>query len=317
MTNSFDIDAVLNIQKKAYLDAVEMLFATLNKRIDDQNLTINQLQRSLEFSQDELKQVKDEHRNNKKELENLKIKNVQLESSIIKLTGQITYQEDYSRRNNLRFEGITESNSENWEQTQFKIKKLLHEKFDMPNVPIERAHRLKKIPGQNNAIPRTIVVRFNSFDDREKILRNARVLKNTNIFVNEDLSDATAKSRKEKIPLLQSARRNGKIAYFIRDKLVIRERNIENNVSTSPLQNVSSLVDVFTPKSQSTEVHKSSMKPKENVTTTDSRPDQLSSPDNIAMQSPNTVQPLENDETDTVSTDTYSLRPRETTRSKK
>ena len=117
MGTNFDIGDVMNMQKKAYLDAVEMLFATLNKRIDEQNITINQLQRSLEFSQDELKQVKDEHNNNTIELSNLKIKNEQLESTIIKLTGQITYQEDYSRRNNLRFVGITESAPENWEQT--------------------------------------------------------------------------------------------------------------------------------------------------------------------------------------------------------
>ena len=315
MGTNFDIGDVMNMQKKAYLDAVEMLFATLNKRIDEQNITINQLQRSLEFSQDELKQVKDEHNNNTIELSNLKIKNEQLESTIIKLTGQITYQEDYSRRNNLRFEGITESAPENWEQTQFKIKKLLDEKFDMPNVQIERAHRLKKLPDQNVATPRTIVARFSSFDDREKVLRNAKVLKSTNIFVNEDLSEATAKSRKEKIPLLQAARRNGKIAYFIRDKFVIKERKMENAVSTSPLQNVSSLVNVFTPKNLTSELPKSSMKATENVITSDSQDVQLSMPDGSAMQSPTPPRSMETqngeNEKHPPPETTYSFRPRE------
>ena len=45
-----DINMILEIQQKAYKDASEILFNSLNSRIDDQAKIINDLKVSLEYS---------------------------------------------------------------------------------------------------------------------------------------------------------------------------------------------------------------------------------------------------------------------------
>lgn len=66
--------------------------------------------------------------------------------------------------------------------------------------------------------------------ERETILKCARRIKPDNIFVKEDLSPATLEKRESQRPKMEAAKRAGKIAYFVLDKLVIRDRpNVENS----------------------------------------------------------------------------------------
>ena len=44
------------------------------------------------------------------------------------------------------------------------------------------------------------------------------------IFVNEELAQETLDKREEQRPKFEEARRNGKIAYFVVDRLVIKDR---------------------------------------------------------------------------------------------
>ena len=72
--------------------------------------------------------------------------------------------------------------------------------------------------------PRAIVAKFLKFGDRDLVLRSAPKLKGSNIFVNEDLCEASLEKRKIQLPALQEARRNGKIAYFRHTKLIVKDR---------------------------------------------------------------------------------------------
>ena len=130
--------------------------------------------------------------------------------------------EDRSRRNNLRFEGISESYRENWEQTADHVGRLVREKLGVEgDVAIQRAHR---VGDPNSGRPRTIIANFLRFRDRQEILRNRHKLKNTDIYVNEDLCSASLAKRRQQLPELQRARREGKTAFFVHTKLVIKER---------------------------------------------------------------------------------------------
>jgi len=44
------------------------------------------------------------------------------------------------------------------------------------------------------------------------------------MFVNEDLSAETLQRRKDQLPKLKQANQAGKIAYFVLDKLIIKDR---------------------------------------------------------------------------------------------
>ena len=67
-------------------------------------------------------------------------------------------------------------------------------------------------------------MRFEKFSDRKAVIRNARKLKGTGIFINEDLCPASQEVKKSKIPLLKQARHTGKIAFFRYTQLIIKER---------------------------------------------------------------------------------------------
>ena len=88
-----------------------------------------------------------------------------------------------------------------------------------------------KFVKQNSASrPRTIVCRLRNWKERETILKCARRIKPDNIFVKEDLSPATLEKRESQRAKMEAAKRAGKIAYFVLDKLVIRDRpNVENS----------------------------------------------------------------------------------------
>lgn len=88
---------------------------------------------------------------------------------------------------------------------------------------IERAHRTGARPRSGaadgiNTRPRTIVCRLLDWRQKDDILRAARRIKPSGIFVNE-----TIEKRKRQVDELNAAKRAGKTAYFVLDRLVIKD----------------------------------------------------------------------------------------------
>lgn len=230
------IKAMLDSQERAYRSAMDIIVKQMTERIDKLEGKVSDLTASLEFTQhevDELKSINKEHEREKKEATS-KIASLvdQLNTSNERLKdqeGRINYQEDYSRRKNLRISGIEErSGGETWEQTAATVGSLLEDKLQLPGLQLERAHRVGT--GQDSR-PRTIVARFSRFCDREAVMRNAKKLKGTNIFLNDDLSAASQAIKNSQMPALKEARAQGKIAYFRHTKLIIKERNAGGGVA--------------------------------------------------------------------------------------
>lgn len=105
--------------------------------------------RSLEFGQKEIDNLKKEIMKLKKEKEEdrkkiseLVNRNGSLYDQVVSLERRSNDQEDYSRRHNLGISGIQERNDETWEQTVDIVKSLLQNKLQLPELNIERAHRL-------------------------------------------------------------------------------------------------------------------------------------------------------------------------------
>ena len=62
-------------------------------------------------------------------------------------------------------------------------------------------------------------------------MRNAKKLKGTNIFLNDDLCAASQAIKNSQMPALKEARAQGKIAFFRHTKLIIRERIAEDGTA--------------------------------------------------------------------------------------
>ena len=90
------------------------------------------------------------------------------------------------------------------------------------DIRIERAHRTG---GDNHSDrPKTVVVKLESYKDRDTVMRAARKEKPRGVFVNEDLSQRVMARRRELMPRLREARQQGNIAYLSYDRLVVRDR---------------------------------------------------------------------------------------------
>ncbi|KAK3884929.1 hypothetical protein Pcinc_010772 [Petrolisthes cinctipes] len=184
--------------------------------------TIQDLSRSLEFTQAEVKDLQNEV----KELRTLQSESVApndvLKSQVKDLEHRLNYQEDYSRRNNLRISGIVEKPGETWEETAISVSKLIEEKLQLPAVKLERAHRTGPVSPSR---PRIVTARFEKFHEREAVMRNARKLKGSNIYIDEDLCQTSQEIRKSQIPLMKKARAEGKIAFFKHTRLIIKDKS--------------------------------------------------------------------------------------------
>lgn len=218
---------LLQVQERMFKSFVETITSDLTKRVDGLVQQVSDLKASLEYSQNDI----DEH---KYKLESMEYHLRDIGGDIYNMQGSIGYQRDkleyienQSRRNNIRVTGIEEEEGETWEKTEIKVKEIFKGKLDL-DVDIERAHRVGKksttTSGQQSTRPRIIVCRIRDWKQKEEILRRARKRKPKGLFVNEDIAAETLQKRKDQLPKLVEARKAGKIAYFILDRLVIKTR---------------------------------------------------------------------------------------------
>lgn len=230
-----DLDGVkllLEAHERAFRSAMDVVIEQLKGRIQITEGTITELIKSLEFSQAEVKDLKNQVKVLQKSDTEKQVEIDSLKSTIVDLQQRVNYQEDYSRRNNLRISGIQElSGGETWEQTSVTVSKLFEETLQLPSIKLERAHRVGTITPSR---PRTIVARLANFGDREAVFRNARKLKGTGIYINDDLCPASQQVKRDQLPLLKQARQEGKVAYFKYTKLIIKDRVGQQSSTVSP-----------------------------------------------------------------------------------
>ncbi|XP_065664074.1 uncharacterized protein LOC136085955 [Hydra vulgaris] len=116
-----------------------------------------------------------------------------------------------------------------WDQTEKKVQQIFNDQLKISNIIIERTHRIErrfnaeKIKNK----PRTIILKLLNYKDKEKILENAKMLKGTGIFINEDFSFETNKIRRELSEKMKIERNAGKYAIIEYDKLIMREFNLK------------------------------------------------------------------------------------------
>ena len=198
-----------------------------NKRIDDivkkHSEDISDLRRSVEFAHNTIKDLK------KNEVDNSKLKHTanELKQNLNACEESLDYLDNQSRRNNLRIDGLAELGGEDWQQTEAIVKQSLKEKLKFTSeqvnqIGIERAHRIKNLTQRQNNSPRTVVVKFSSYKDRESVFKAAKVNRPNGIYFNEDFSSKVVDRRKQLYPEMMAARREGKIAYLSFNRLVIK-----------------------------------------------------------------------------------------------
>ncbi|XP_071959990.1 uncharacterized protein [Antedon mediterranea] len=130
------------------------------------------------------------------------------------LENEVLSLERYTRSFNLRFGGIAENPEE---VCTITIDKIISSHFKK-RVPIENAHRI----GRKGPKPRHIIVRFQARPDRTDILKMARsCLKDSDIFVTDDLPYKDLNSKKQFKGIMKTAYEKGDRVLFKKGSLYI------------------------------------------------------------------------------------------------
>ena len=211
---------------------VQMMYDNLHREIKEVRAENIELKKSLEFSQSEidtLKKLMPDVRSSENTVKTIGIKTDDL-------SNRFRLMEDLKRKKNLRITGLPENPGENSEQTQVKVGRLIAEKLQLGNVKIKNAFRA----GNTNILPRPIIAKLVSVDDRNSCSRSFSKLKGSNIYLSEDVSKATLDIRKDKLPLLKEKREQGLVAYFSGTEIVTKQRFTRNQASTTSLPGGSS-----------------------------------------------------------------------------
>ena len=159
----------------------------------------------------------------------------QLNSDKKRMQDSILYLQSQSMRNNLVFSGITEDNHENPEATEVKVRHFMVDKLKIAQdivdgFQLERVHRM----GSNSsgtyatARPRNVVAKFLHFKDRETVRRARMNLKGTGYFVNEQFPKEISDRRRELLPKMHQAKRDGKTSWLSYDTLYIDGRPVRS-----------------------------------------------------------------------------------------
>ena len=209
--------------EKKINDIIKSHSETTNKRLEEISKEVRDITESVEFTEgrldEEIATVKDDISKMKSDVRLIErdlLDPNDVSEKLIEL-------EDRSRRNNLRFDGLTEDTNETWDDCERKIQKILSDKLEITeDVEIERCHRMGKRKGNR---PRTIICKFLRFKDKQKILKNAKKLKNSGIYIYEDFCNDTMELRKSLWEEVMEHRRQGKFAFLNYRSIILRNHN--------------------------------------------------------------------------------------------
>ena len=134
------------------------------------NLTVNQdlIDVMIKSFDEEMKEIKKIVDNNRAEMKE-----------------QLRIQEGRSRRKNVRFDGIPETENEKWEETEKKSRKILYSELDITGeLYIERAHPVarnqsSKEASNDFAKQRTIIAKLLDYKETVEIMKRTFKLKDT------------------------------------------------------------------------------------------------------------------------------------------
>jgi ribA/ribD-fused uncharacterized protein len=198
--------------------APKATIADLQHEIKEQNKEIQNLKEKVE----EILPFKNKCEELKDEIEQLKSANISLKKRQDELNEKNIALELYGRRENLIFEGIDRLDHEDcWT----KVKHAMVSKLKLPNdfvnsIQIQRCHPLYgKV--QSRSKQSRIIVRFVSFQDREKVWSARFNLTGSGIFLNEDFPTEILNRRKALFPIMKKAKSLGKKAILKNDQLFI------------------------------------------------------------------------------------------------
>lgn len=208
----------------AKLIDLENKVSDIDKRVSEVETASSYISSKFESNAVELKTAKDQIKTLKSSCSNLSTKFDLLEKSKENMNSKISDLEFRSMKDNLIFYGVPENNTSPNENCELIVKDIIknHLEISPEHIIVERAHRMgSKTAGRT----RPIVIKFNSYKDRENIRTTAYAkkedLKNHNLGIGIQLPKEWRDARKALYPIMQREKQKGNEVRLTADKLYI------------------------------------------------------------------------------------------------
>lgn len=152
-----------------------------------------------------------------------------LEQTIISLQAKIVDLEDRSRRSNLVVFGVDEDPAETELDLKQKVlTEIFERKLNVPCRSVGRIHRIGR-PGKQ----RPVIIFFQDFNEKERVLMNAKKLKGSKVSIQNDYSKETLRKRKLLWDSAKNEKLQGKKVTLVHDKLRIDKEKFEWDDTTN------------------------------------------------------------------------------------
>ena len=205
---------------------------TLESKQEEMQEENENLKKALEFNsnkildlESDVTQYKKEADETKEQLNNVNVSNNKLREESSKLRDKTVKAEAYSRRNNLRFEGIVKEPNETQTDCRNTIYAILVKELGIADaesrIVIERCHRDQRYPNHN---PPSILVRFLSYLDRDEIWQKRDQLnrnQDNKLYMNQDFPPEVERKRAFLRPYVKAAYAKGRKAVLVGDMLMV------------------------------------------------------------------------------------------------
>lgn len=205
---------------------------TISQKVSNIETCMNEMQKSVNFAMETAQEAKSLASSMQTKLIETERKCCELsdENKVLKvkhnsLQEQLLRIESQSRRSNLNFDNIPESENEKPDETLRKARQFMIDigVTNADSIVIERCHRRVE-----KKKPRTIIIKFLQFGDRERVFKQGKSLPKGGPFrIREDFPSEYEKRRAILIPVLQAAKRDKRFkenAHLSVDRLYINGR---------------------------------------------------------------------------------------------
>uniref|UniRef100_A0AAV2ML57 Uncharacterized protein n=1 Tax=Knipowitschia caucasica TaxID=637954 RepID=A0AAV2ML57_KNICA len=207
-------------------ETADSIVAALKLAIEEQGSTIgksiDELKRSVDFLSAEVQDIKGTARKTEQRVDKAEEMIQQLESKVVELAR-------YKRRWNLRLRGLQEREDEEVRRAVIEICQNVAPGYkDKFKDVIDSVHRLGR-PNSTRSQPRDIIIQFSMRHYRDaiwKMSKNHDHLKQRLLRFKEDLTLEDREKRNRLWPLIQKAREEKKIAYFVGGRAFIDNKEI-------------------------------------------------------------------------------------------
>lgn len=191
---------------------------TLEKLVEKNSQIVNEIKSEVGVNTKQIAELKETIEFICTDVNAMKVGLKKAERCIEEQERRLTLLEGYSRRWNLRIQGIQERSGEDVRLEVIKVcQRLLPQFKEKLSDVVDVAHRLgRNKPGSST--PRGIIFQFTSRFFRDAVWRAAKdadFLKDNKLRISEDLSPADRERRLKLWPAVEKARKENKKAFFV------------------------------------------------------------------------------------------------------